>query len=76
MMTFITTIQAINPETGLLCTWAGPNIQAISWSDAEEQKKRLNLNYCKIEGILQSEVPCDDEWNPDWDNEVFYTNEN
>jgi hypothetical protein len=52
--TFITEIQAIDPETGDLKTWAGPKIKAISYADAEAYCQNNGLGYCKVVGKLVS----------------------
>jgi hypothetical protein len=57
MRFYTTEIKAINPKTGELCTWAGPNIEAISFSDAQEYCDNNYLGYCKVTGILLSEIP-------------------
>lgn len=73
MFIFCTEIQAIDPLTGEMKEWCGPNIQAISWQMAE-QHCREKLGYCKVVGILESEIPCNDDMSPNFDNETRFDN--
>ena len=68
-MKFITQIRAVDPLDGELRTWAGPEINAISWSLAEQYLQNNGLGYCKIVGVLHSELPEDGEG---LNNETIY----
>mgnify|MGYP003650447881 CR=1 FL=1 len=73
MNTFTTLIRAINPKTGKLCLFGGPNIEAISMADAQHKCDTTGMGYCLVDAQLVSEVPCKgDSIDPDWDNEVNY----
>ena len=72
-MKFITQIRAVDPLNGELRTWAGPEINAISWSLAEQYLQNNGLGYCKIVGVLHSEFPEDGEG---LNNETIYHTDN
>lgn len=77
MSIYTTTIVAIDPNTGELKHYAGPNISAISFSDAQRYCENNGLGYCKVEGLLLAEVPCKkDSDEPDWDNQINYEHPN
>jgi len=74
MKTFTTIIIAINPITGILTSWGGPNIQAINWKDAEKYCQVNGLGYCKVDGELICEIPCyNDGVSPDFRNSIDYS---
>lgn len=52
-MLFTTTIKAIDPKTGELHTWQGPNIEGISFAHAQDWCNNNGLGYCKVDGLLQ-----------------------
>lgn len=54
MSRFITQILAIDPQTGELEEWAGPDIEADSFEEAARYCE-LNLGYCKVIGEKISE---------------------
>lgn len=56
MNTYTTKIQAINPKTGELLTWFGPNVQAISFTHAQEILDNNYLGYCKVDELLIQEI--------------------
>lgn len=74
MQLYETEIKALNPKTGQLATYGGPNVPGISHSDAEDYCQRNGLGYCKVLGVLIAEIPCTENWEPDWDNMVDYEN--
>ena len=77
MNTYTTTIKAIDPKDGELKTWGGPNIQGITFKDAENYCQNNGLGYCKVDGLLVSEIPCKTgTFEPDWDNEIDHYNQN
>lgn len=72
MNIYTTEIQAICPLTGDLLKWAGPNIKGISRYDAQEYCNRNGLGYCKISGLLVSEIPCDANYKADFTKKIDY----
>lgn len=58
-MWFATTIRALDPITGEMKHWIGPNIEAPSMALAQEYCQNNGLGYCKIEGQLIAEIPVD-----------------
>ena len=74
MNIYCTTIKAIKPSTGELVNWVGPNVPGISFKDAQDYCENNGLGYCKVDGLLASEVPCKEgTLEPDWDKEVDYS---
>jgi hypothetical protein len=71
MKTWATKIKAIDPLTGELLEWCGPNIEAPSEILAKEYCQLNGLGYCFIDGELIMEIPCDD-LKPDFNKTVFY----
>lgn len=61
---YCTEIRAINPVTGQLSTWAGPNVPGISFKTAEEYCQQNGLGYCKVIGRAIAEIPTDKNYNP------------
>lgn len=55
MKQYTTKIRAIDPVTGELKTWCGPNIPAISWGMAELWCHE-NAGYLEIDGQLEQEI--------------------
>lgn len=54
MKLFCTRLRAIDPQTGELCTWSGPIIQAINWKHAELLIE--DRGYLTIDGELIAEI--------------------
>ncbi|MCL4639783.1 MULTISPECIES: hypothetical protein [Olivibacter] len=52
MKTFTTHLQAINPDTQELQLFAGPNILARDWDEAEDYCYRNGLGYLVVDGEL------------------------
>lgn len=74
MKLFVTEIRAIDPVSGELKTYCGPNVPGIDWADAERYC-RENLGMCKVIGVLVAEIPCiDGTYEPDWGNMIDYEN--
>lgn len=48
MYLWITSIEAINPKTGELTIWAGPNVPGICLKDAERFCNKNGFGYCKV----------------------------
>lgn len=73
MKTYSTSIRAIDPLTGEMKTWAGPNVPGIAFFDAERYCQQNGLGYCKVDGELVSEIPCKEgTFEPDWKNKIDY----
>jgi hypothetical protein len=75
MKLFSTSITAINPITGHLTKYCGPNIPAISWKEADYYCQHNGLGYCKVDGELIAEIPCKDgTYEPDFGKTINYDN--
>lgn len=73
MFYYTTIIRAIDPITGQMKTWAGPNIRAISHNSAVQYCRENGLGYCEIDGLLVSEIHTKaDGITPDMDNKDGY----
>lgn len=70
-MKFTTIIKALNPIINQLMTYSGPIVEGISFEDAQNYCENNGLGYCKVDGILISEIPITDD-NIDWDNRIDY----
>ena len=55
-MIWLTEIQAINPETGEICTWSGPRIEADTISEAKDYCDRNGLGYCHVVGKFVMDI--------------------
>lgn len=72
---YCTSIRAVDPKTGELATYCGPEVPGISFKDAEDYCQRNGLGYCKVDGRLISEIPTKaDGFTPDWDKKIDYEN--
>lgn len=49
---FVTEIKALDPKTGELKTWAGPNVSGISFEHAQAFCDNNGMGYCKVVGRL------------------------
>ena len=67
---YATQIQAIDPKDGVLKTWAGKNVPALSFKDAEKYCQTHELGYCKVVGQLISVIPTDEKYNPLFEREI------
>jgi hypothetical protein len=74
-MLFVTEFQAVNEYTGEIETYEGQYVEALTWEDAISQCRK-HAPYLEVVGILEAEVPCDDDYNADFDNEIRYDNSN
>jgi hypothetical protein len=74
MRRYTTTIKAIDPFTGEMCTWGGPFIMAPSWALAQRWCQQNGLGYCLIDGELVAEIPTKKGTTniPDWDKMIDY----
>lgn len=59
MFTYATKIKAIDPKTGELCEWFGPNVQGISRSDVRAKLDQNGLGYCRVEDRIVETVEMD-----------------
>lgn len=71
MNLYATTIHAVNPKTGKLTKFVGPNIPAISYADAQDYCYNNGLGYCHADSILVEEIPVKDG-RPDFENKIDY----
>lgn len=73
MHLYVTTIKAISSSDGELHSYIGPNVPGISVKTAQEYCENNGLGYCKVDGILVSEIPCKKgTYEPDWENKIEY----
>lgn len=71
MNLYTTTINAI--KDGNLLTFCGPNVPGISFEDAETYCEMNGLGYCKVDGLLISEIPCKrGSFMPDFRNRIDF----
>ena len=70
MRYFTTELQAIDPADGILKTWQGPHVQAISFDDAKRYCISEGLGYLRVTGILLKEV------DEETDETIDYSNNN
>jgi hypothetical protein len=47
----------------------GERIWAVCWDDAQRKAESRGL---ELAGKLMTEIPCDELFNPDWDNAIHY----
>lgn len=73
MKYWVTEIKAICAQEGIMKAFCGPNIQALSLEEAHHYCQTNGLGYCHVIGELVSEIPCDENYNPDFTKEVDYT---
>lgn len=73
MKKWVTEIKAIDPKTGELKKWCGPEVIGINVKDAENYCNNNGLGYCKVLGELVAEIPCKEgTYNPDFENTIDY----
>ena len=58
MRLFCTTFQAIDQRDLMLKEWEGPNIEALTWTEAQNWVDK-NKPYLKITGELEREIDTD-----------------
>jgi hypothetical protein len=51
-MIWLTEIQAVDPETGVLCKWSGPRVEADTKHEAYNYLQTNGLGYCRVLGKL------------------------
>jgi len=59
MKKYCTEIRAIDPKTGELKTWAGPNVPGVSFATARQYCRKNGLGYCKVTGELVAHISED-----------------
>ncbi|WPV66299.1 hypothetical protein [Chitinophaga sp. LS1] len=70
MRKWVTKIEAIDPNDGMLKSWAGPYVDAPNKRLAQEWCN-TNQGYLKVVGELVSEIPTkEDGITPDWDKRI------
>ncbi|MDO7847592.1 hypothetical protein Q5H92_14575 [Hymenobacter sp. M29] len=68
-----TEIKALDPVTGELKTYCGPNVPGFFRQMAEQYCQKNGLGYCKVLDELVAEIPCKpNSYTPDFDNMVDY----
>jgi len=73
MKKWVTDIMAIDPKSGELKKWCGPEVPGISLKDAEFFCDNNGLGYCKVIGELIAEIPCKKgTYDPDFENMIDY----
>jgi hypothetical protein len=73
MRMWVTEILAIDPATGEMKSWAGPNVPGINHDDAERYCQLNELGYCNVLGELVAEIPCKEGTNePDFGKMIDY----
>jgi hypothetical protein len=55
-MIWLTEIEAVDPVTDELCTWAGPRIEADTEEEAQNICLRTHRGYCKVIGRFIAEI--------------------
>lgn len=55
-MIWLTEIKAINPDTGELCKWSGPRIEADTMNEANDYCNRNGLGYCHVVGKFVMDI--------------------
>ena len=71
-MIFLTELIAKDPLTGELKKFGGPDIEAPTWSIAQQYCQDNGLGYLKVVGKKVAEIPTDDNYNPQFDKMVDY----
>ena len=71
---YTTIIKAVDPQTGELKTWGGPNIPALTRKGARKYCDTHGLGYCEVSDKLVSEVAAklDGCHTPDWDDRIDF----
>lgn len=73
MRAYLTEATFVCSETGDIKTYRGPNAFGVSFADAQDYCDRNGFSYCKVIGLIISEIPTlPDGLTPDWESEVDY----
>lgn len=73
MKKWLTEIRAIDPLTGDIKKWGGPEVPGLSHHDAQQYCFNNGLGYCMVVGELIAEIPCKKGTHePDFNNMVDY----
>ena len=75
MRKFCTEFYAKRAIDGELVCFSGPNIEALNWQLARDWCYE-NAGHLTVTGELVAEIPCDEDYNPDFKNIVNYDNLN
>lgn len=65
MKAWVTWIIAKDSMTNEEKIFSGPNIEAPSQRLAQEYCNNNGLGYCRVDGELVAEIPCDENYKPD-----------
>lgn len=69
MNLYTTLIEAICPIDGELKLYRGQDVPGISFADAQNYCNRNGLGYCKVDMLLEANLPCKAGTEiPDWNN--------
>jgi len=80
MTKWVTEFSAICAKTGELKIYGGPNVPGLTMTHAQDWCHK-NAGHLKVIGQLISEIPCKKgkdgyPYEPDWENEIIYSNDN
>ena len=68
---YVTEFKAIDPYDNSLKKWSGETIWAESWEAAQNWCKN-NKGHLLVIGELYTEIPCDKNFNPNWNEAIHY----
>jgi hypothetical protein len=76
---YSTVVKAIDPVDGILKTWDGDKIKAISFGEAEYILQNTERGYMKVTSELVSKMPFkestkENTYEADFDNLIDYSN--
>ena len=75
MKLWVTEIIAIDPLSGELKKYGGPEVRGINAQAAWDYCQQNGLGYCRVQGELVAEIPCKTgTFEPDFKNMVDYEN--
>lgn len=57
MREWVTQILAVNPQTGMLCSYGGPLVPGRTQAEAETYLQENGLGYCHIVGLHIKTIP-------------------
>ena len=73
MQLYGTYIKAIDPATGELKTWCGPDVPGLTQAMAQQYCQRNGLGYCEVHGLLIADIPCKPStYKPDFNGLIDY----
>lgn len=53
-------------------TFSGVNVPGISIEDAQQWCDDNGLGFLEVDALLVSEIPCKDDYLPDWERKIDY----